>query len=486
MPEHNLSKGAAAFITAAAYCIAAATAGASDPSLARYTDDPTNVFWFVQITDTYINTVYHEGEEMKMEWALRTGVDVVDPWFVVNTGNLTDASNGIIIGAGQQEDEWREYRNIAEGAGMTAEFYFDMPGNHDAYRDGGLEYYLNWSIQGFARHITQPHWRIELPFGSYHFVGIATPDNGLVDPLGSPEITDGEYNELLAALDAHADTNLTMALGHHEYEAADGGERVDELLASYGVPCYLHGHEHDHRAKVSTHGVVVQRIDSLGKSDDHNFCVHAVDADCFSHTCVSADEPWPLAVITAPVDTRLDDDDDVNNPYAPSVPVTCTEAPIRILAFDSELVSTVSYFWDNAEAGPLAQSEDIPPQWKGTFDATSFVPGVHTLSVEVIGGTRTRDFEIQVLFADRPCDVTPPPAEEEAPEPAPDLVGEEPGGEPAEPIGEPAPDTAPDAVGDLSIPEITTDAVQQDAGDENGGGLGGEISGGGCACSLAG
>jgi hypothetical protein len=452
-------------------------ADASDPSRARYTDDPSRVFWFLHISDTHIDSPYYESEELKLEWSLTTGVDVVGPWFVAVTGDLTDASYGLIPGAGQQEDEWREYRRIVDAAGMMNDFYYDMPGNHDAFFDGELTWFLDWSLQGFTRHTTQPDWMIDLPFGCYHFVSIATPDNdGLVDPLDTPEVTDWEYNEVLASLDAFSHCNLTIAMGHHEYETADGGDAVDALLAAYNVPYYIHGHKHDYRAKVSTRGVVIQRIDALGKSDQNNFCVHAVDADCISHTCVSSDDPWPLAVITAPVDARLDNDDDVNNPYALSVPTSCEAAPLRVLVFDAIPVSTVTYWFDTPEAGPLTQSSSIPEQWTGTFDARSFSPGVQTLHVEVIG-TRTRDFAAQILFEDRACDLAPPPMDEDAPE-IPDVAEEVPEADVSEDVAE-----GPDGESDVAQPDVTVDFEEEDAEEEDDGGIG-DLYGGGCSCTI--
>jgi hypothetical protein len=460
-----------------AVLMAAAGARASDPSSARYGDDPSKVLWFLHLTDTHIDTSYYAGEELRLEWALTTVLDVINPWFVVVTGDLTDASNGLIPGWGPQEDEWQAYRGIVDRSGMTYDFYYDIPGNHDAFSDGGLSSYLDHSLQGSVTHTTQPDWRLDLPFGSYHFVTVATPDNrGYVDPFDTPEITSAEYDEIAAKLAANADSTLTLAFGHHDYESADGGGGLDELLSSYGVGYYFHGHNHDYRARVTGHNVLIQRVDSLGKGETNNICVHAVDDNAWAHACVPDADPWPIAVISAPVDARLGEDDDVDNPYAVSVPTTCEAAPLRALVFDPVAIGTVTAWWDSGDVTPFTRSAAIPEQWTASFDAREFSAGVHTLTVEIIG-SRTRDVSIQVLFADRPCDVHVPPPEEDAPEPV----------ETAEetPEAESPVDTAPDQA-DETAPETVSDAVPDapdDLREDTGGN--GDISGGGCACRLS-
>ncbi|MFH1437445.1 MAG: metallophosphoesterase [Pseudomonadota bacterium] len=476
------------FIIIVLMCCIVALAGrkarASDPSLGRYSDDPSNVLWFIQISDAHIDTTFSASEELKLEWSLTQAVDVIDPLFVTLTGDITDSTNGVIYGFGPYNEEWEKYRNIVDSADMTADFCYDLPGNHDAYGDENASYYLEWSVQGSTQDTTQPHWRFDLPFGSYHFVGVATPCNDWLQwPFDNTEISDDEVAELQANLEANADSTLTIAMGHHEYEIAAGGGDLDELFAAYGVPYYIHGHKHDYRAKVSTNGIVVQRIDSLGQSEGNNFCVHALDNNCISHSCVKATDAWPMVVITAPVDARLDNDDNVENPYARSVPTTCTEAPVRALVFDSVFIGTVTYWWDTGAAGPMYESDEIPAQFAGTFDATPFSPGVHTLNIEAIGSS-TRDYTIQVLFEDRPCDVSEDPHPDDDMEDAAEDVAEE-AEEDFEAEPETPPETQPDAMQDPSTPDVDVDAGHDAEEETDDFDIGGEISGGGCSCKVS-
>jgi hypothetical protein len=398
----------------------------------------------------------------------------------VNTGDLVDGTDGINYLASPVEAEWIMYQGFLDAAGMSADYYFDVIGNHDAYGDENAAHYLGWSMQGQAQGTTQPQWRLDLPFGSYHFLGLATTCNDWLPWWNdNMEITDVEYNELTANLDANADANLTIALGHHDYivsragQSVIGGTGVDDLFVDYGVPYYIHGHEHDYHCRLSEGGVVIQRVASMGQSTTSNFCVHAVDSDCISHACTAAGgEAWPLIVVTAPVDARLGTDDEVDNPYAPGVPSTCTAAPIRALVFDETDPTTVTFYWDSGLTGGMSRSGTMPEQWLGTFDATGLGPGLHTLTVEAIG-SRTRETAIQVLLEDRECDLTTPPVDDDGAE------------EPVEPLPETA-DTAevvPDASEDVPA-DVTVDGAEDGSDDVGDDETDGDMSEGGCSCRM--
>jgi len=438
-------------------------AGASDPSLARYSDDPSNIFWFIQVADTHIDNDASADEITYFEWVLNESVAIVDPLFVVNTGDLVDHSEGLCYWCGIREEEWTLYRNITDSAGMTDDFYFDIVGNHDTYADEDASYYLDLSIQGHAQGTTQPHWRFDLPFGSYHFFSIATTCN---DWLGWPAdnniVTEEEYDEILRNLDANTDTNLTIGVGHHDYYtylSTSNAEQVDYLLSTYNVPLYIHGHEHSYGVRLSDRGVIRAMASSLGKKQDEHYCVWAVDSDALSHTCVPAHDPWPMVIITAPVDALLGVEDETTNPYAPYVPPTLTEAPIRVLAFDAEPITSLNYVWDTGATGSFEQSGEIHGQWLATFDSTAFTEGIHDLTVEATG-SMMKDFTIQVVFGEEP------------------IVEEEPEG-PVEKVTEPAAEDeeAPETADtDVSV-DAPIDAFDDE--DEEGSG---DVSGGGCSC----
>ncbi|MFH1437446.1 MAG: metallophosphoesterase [Pseudomonadota bacterium] len=482
---------------------------ASDPTLARYSDEPSNVFWFIQITDTHIDNVFYADGPDKLAWVASEGFDTVNPLFVAATGDLTDSTNGVVYGFGPYEAEWNIYRERIDDAGMTAETWFDLPGNHDVYGDANASFYLAYSVQGPEQGTTQPHWRFDLPFGSYHFVGVATPCNDWLQwPFDNTQITDEELSQIQADLEANTDTNLTIAMGHHNYIRSDGrdlpgGPELDALFTLHGVPYYIHGHSHDHVAEVSAGGVLFQRVNSLGKADADNFCVHAVDNDSISHTCAAARDAWPMIVITAPVDAMLGMDDSVEHPHAPTVPAACSEAPVRALVFDTEPLAGVSFWWDTGETGDMEESDAIDGQWIGTFDARGMEAGLHNLTVEATG-TRTRSIQVQVLVEERDCDFSGETLDEddleepvEAPPEYAESVMEDAGTDGEETIEDAMPDPsdaagdpdlsqdAADTAGDLPRPDAETDASLDAPDDDDADGPDGEMSEGGCGCVIS-
>ena len=143
---------------------------------AYYHPNADRLFWFMILSDTHIGADSYQRAE-NLTWAVTQARQVIAPQFIVNTGDLTDSTNGGIIPNGPYQDEWDAYRQILEDAGMNSSFYYDMPGNHDAYNDETFAYYRANSIQGRATGTTQPSWTRQFPYGSYHFLGVCTPGN---------------------------------------------------------------------------------------------------------------------------------------------------------------------------------------------------------------------------------------------------------------------------------------------------------------------
>ncbi len=441
-------------------------ARAGNPEMARYTDDPDEVFWFVQISDTHIDNFLYGAEVEQMELALGEVVDVVQPFLVINTGDATDHTDGINYFGPPNVAEWMLYRGITDDAGMGPDFYLDMPGNHDFYGDDGT-FFATYSVQGEATGSTQPHLALELPWGKYHFVTGATPHNDsppLPWPFDNKAFDTTELAEVEANLFAHTDARLTLAFGHHDFEGCALGGDFRQHLVDYGAAHYGHGHEHSVGVREGG-GILRFRCNSLGQGSGENVCLWAVDADAVSWSVTHASAPWPAALITAPVDSRLGSDDSVHNPYAPAVPNGCTAAPVRVLAFDVAGVDEVLFQIDGGSLERMAENTSSPDQWLGTFDATGLTPGIHTLEAQV-SGTEWRRFSAQILVEDAPCPFDPPAAEEEEPETEPSPEQEE------EPAPEPGPDAEIDAVDDAA-PD-----AEEEPGDP-------DTQAGGCGCTLA-
>ena len=442
------------------------------------------MFWFAWITDTHIDTLLSPSEESRLAWAVGDAVSVVRPYFIVVTGDLTDSTDGVIYGTGPHEEEWTSYRGILDAAGMGPEYYLDLPGNHDAYGDGELVYYRRHSVLGSSDDATQHQWRLDLPFGSYHFVGVATPANdGRQWPWDNKEFTDAELAQTAEFFAANRDTDLTLVFGHHDFTGVSRGGVLEDQMIEAGAAYYFHGHEHDVGVRVGRGNILRLRISSLGQAWNDHFAVVAVDANALSYAVVSADDPWPLIVVTAPVDARLGPGNDTIDPYAPPVPTRCAEAPVRALVFDEGAVTAVRFRWDDGGWTDMARWPAEEAQWRGRFDARTLTAGLHTLTVQAVG-SRTRAVEIQVDTVDGACDLGP-----EDPPPGPDADAD--ADADADVVEDTAGDSAdaglePDGVrdGPEEGEEETDGGVETAEGEEDGGG---EFkSGSGCGCRVEG
>ena len=389
----------------------AGSARAADPNLAAYRADGSRLLWWLHLTDTHVDTFLNGGEEDRLRWAVSEGVTSIQPDFVVVTGDATDGTNGIFY-SGANQAEWDLYRSIVDAAGLNDPgYYFDLPGNHDAYSDGGLALFRKNSVQGQATGRTQAEWRVDRPWGSTCFVGVATPqEGGQPWPMDPTELTAAELAETEAFLVGNPQCRVTVALGHHDAREVDGADGFRALCAAHGIGHYVHGHSHDYVLSYDGQAPLVLRTNSLGQGDDHQVTVLALDHDALSWESVAADDPWPLAVVTAPARGRFQTGTSWGNPeylelpYAPAVPRSCGQAPVRALLFDGAPVTAASFRLDDGAWSPLSQRVDVPAQWRGSFDATVLAPGWHALTVQATG-TKQRSFEVQVQVVDGPCEV---------------------------------------------------------------------------------
>jgi hypothetical protein len=378
--------------------------------------------------------------------------DTIQPFFVVNVGDVTDHTDGFNYLTPDNTAEWVLYRNIIDARGMDETNWFDIPGNHDFYGNHG-EFYLANAIQGVAQGTTQPQWILDLPFGKYHFVAMATPCNdGLPWFADNNTFTDDEVAEVEYNLLTNTDADLTIAFGHHDLEATGNAGAMRALMMDHGVAHYGHGHEHAVGVRLGD-GILRSQCYTFGQGDSDNICLWAVDGNAVSQSVVDVASPWPAAIITAPVDARLSNGDDVTNPYAPAVPATCEAAPVRVMAFDVIDIDEIYFTVDSGGLHTLTENPAFPDQYLGSFDATEFSAGVHTLEVHVNGTAGWRQFDAQILIEDGECDLEPPVVVEPDPEPVAEVVEPIPEGETPEDVA----DATTDSVDDVTADTATDD-----------------------------
>lgn len=378
----------------------AVRAWASDPRLARYTDDPNKVVWFLIISDTHVGEKVDGGDQdtVNLNWVLGEAYTHINPAVIFNTGDLVDATNGGLIPTGQHDEEWRTYQNILMDNNMTFDQYVDMPGNHDQYSDKGLKHFLKYSISGQYDGKTQHNVIRDYGFGKYQFITTATCGNdGAPWPADNASLDSGEIKFITDALKHDQDSSLTFVFGHHplfwrsgvshllENPVKNGGKFLD-LLKQYHVLVYFYGHTHKYYTQWKD-GVLLYNLASLGKSPDKHFIIVAIDNNSLAVRAFKARD-WPYIVTTAPADKAMDGD----NPYARPVPLGWDRAVVRALVFDVNVVKGVKFSIDGGKDQPMYRKHG--PVWQGRFDATKLKPGEHELTVKYLGRTHTTKFMV--------------------------------------------------------------------------------------------
>jgi hypothetical protein len=386
---------------------------AGTPSGARYNPLGNETFWFIHASDLHIG-MSGSNDTARLQWLVTTARNVIQPSFIVVTGDLTDSTNGNWLGIpnGPYQAEWDQYKAIVDGAGAGPTFFYDIPGNHDAYSDATFSYYRLNSVQGRATGGMQVSWTRDFPFGTYHFLGVNSAGNdGRAFSLTSPY---GDYAGLDSAelafigdhFAAHSAARLTFVFGHHP--VTDTGQSDDtwlfyghqdfiRALDTYRASAYHYGHTHDTSQSLFTGnpytgpmyngGIHYNNVASLGKSSSLNYSLMAVDSDGVSSVTRSVNS-WPVLLVTAPVDRLIGG---AVNPYAYTVPASSANF-VRALVFDTGTVSVVRFRVDGGATWyPMTRAATGSPVWQGAWNASALAAGNHTIEVQATGTATVSD-----------------------------------------------------------------------------------------------
>ncbi|MFH2010911.1 MAG: metallophosphoesterase [bacterium] len=377
-------------------------ARAANPFAARYSHDGSAIFWILHISDTHIGASSIEGPNATphFEFALGEAFDTIDPVVVVVTGDLCDGSIGAIPASGQSVEEWTEFRGVVDTAGMTTDIFIDVPGNHDGYGESGngLTHYLQYSLNGSTFSKKTRSMLLSFPFGDYLLYGTSTPNEGSPVFVESPEFSADELTELETELTMHNSATLAFVFGHHRINQPDGSDQAINSLQQHGA-FYFHGHLHEFGTYMQDN-ILSGQIDTLGKNDNDNIGVIAVDNDAISYAASDVTDAWPLILVTTPADRRLHSGD--VSPYAYDVCNSAVDNPVRTLVFDSGTVTDVSFAVAGGAAVPMTQDPVEPALWHGVWDTTGLTVGETTLTVTAVG-TTTRSQEVHVMLEDVTC-----------------------------------------------------------------------------------
>lgn len=390
---------------------------ARGPYGATYCSQANEVFWFVHASDLHIGTS-GSTDSSNLSWLVTTARTVINPSFIVVTGDLTDSTNGNIFGYpnGPYQAEWDQYKAVLSAAGIkrdNPQNYYDLPGNHDAYNDQYFAFYRANAIRGGEYQPGgQVTWSVSPGFGEYRFVGVNTADNtgdsfSILSPYGDHAGLDsGELTALNGFLGGGT-ANLTFAFGHHPVSSTGdssdtylyyGATQFVSALNGNGVVGYGYGHVHDNvdtfftgnsYTGYVTPGFRYTRVPSLGKDSPNGYRIVSVDCDGVN-SVFQPYNTWPAVLITAPVDRYAGG---VANPFAYTVPPLATN-PIRALVFAATPPTSVTF---SVDGGPGVSMTRVAssPQWAGTWDASGLLPGT-THTITVTAGTRSHTISVAV------------------------------------------------------------------------------------------
>jgi hypothetical protein len=399
------------------------TVYAGQPQAARYDANSREIFWFIHASDLHIGA-RGTTDSSRLQWLVTTAKNVIKPEFIVATGDLTDSTNGNLFGIpnGPYQAEWDQYKSILSNAGMTSSFFYDIPGNHDAYSDATFKYYRLNSVQGLATGGTQVSWTRDFGYGKYHFLGVNSAGNdgrafSISFPFGDyAGLDDAEIKFIGDELNLHSDARLTLVFGHHP--VTDTGQSDDtwlfyghqdfiRALDTYRASTYNYGHTHDYSqalfkgnaytGPMYNGGVHYYNVRSLGKDSGNYYSIVAIDSNGLS-TVTPASNTWPVALITAPVDKYIGG---AVNPYAYTVPAR-SDNFVRALVFDASTSTQVSYRIDGGTTWyAMTRAAAGSPIWQGAWDASALAPGEHTIQVRAVSTSTVYDsVTVQVTAAE--------------------------------------------------------------------------------------
>lgn len=375
------------------------------PSSAHQSFEADELLWFLVISDTHVGAqlIYGDKDTERFDWATSDLVDTVRPSFLVNAGDLTDATAGLLIPTGQKDGEWESYHSIWSGNGMTSDFYFDLPGNHDHYGEWPLDHYFTWSLQGHEDHLVNHYWvRTDGKGNKLLFIGLATcASNGAIAPLDDAGLDTVDMAFLNQVLEQESDADAIVIFGHHPVgNFNDGQDDFRWILENAGVTSYVYGHTHSYDM-FWENGALQVNLDSLTKGDEHNVGLFALDGLGLSAKVFTQGE-WPQVLVTSPLDATLAE----NHLYDYMVSNAWEQVPVRALALDPDGVENVFATIDNSLVVTMEVVEENV--WQGTFDPKLLsVDEAHTVEVVALSqGKTASDSAVFYVFDD------PDPVEE--------------------------------------------------------------------------
>ncbi|KAH7044364.1 Metallo-dependent phosphatase-like protein [Linnemannia elongata] len=215
-------------------------------------DSKDNIFYFIQVSDLHIST-FRKASTANFYTFLSTALPLVEPAFVVVTGDLTDAKDKQLVGSMQYVNEWVTYRDALEESGVLMKrngtFWHDLRGNHDCFNVPSWDSKENMFADMSSSKSPGFMFDVRTGYGKYGFIGIdACPKPGPARPynfFGLFETPDMDH--LSERLTLSEGNNHTFVFSHYPvtttmFGETSLGESFADLSKSFSV--YMCGHLH--------------------------------------------------------------------------------------------------------------------------------------------------------------------------------------------------------------------------------------------------
>ncbi|KAF9191012.1 Transmembrane protein 62 [Haplosporangium sp. Z 767] len=238
--------------TTSAEATAASFAAPADQDSMVIGDSKDNIFYFVQVSDLHISA-FRKASTANFYTFLSTAIPLVEPAFVVVTGDLTDAKDKQLVGSMQYLSEWVTYRDALEESGVldkrNGTFWHDLRGNHDCFNVPSWDSKENMFADMSATKAPGFMFDVRTDYGKYGFIGIdACPKPGPARPynfFGLFETPD--MDNLARRLELSKGNNHTFVFSHYPvtttmFGESSLGESFADLSKSFSV--YMCGHLH--------------------------------------------------------------------------------------------------------------------------------------------------------------------------------------------------------------------------------------------------
>lgn len=309
------------------------------------TDDPTNLFWFLQISDIHVSK-FRDKPNRVADFRRFCGevTDAIKPKVVIASGDLTDAKDAI-LGSEQYIEEWTEYYSALVDTGVfNKTTWLDIRGNHDnfnvQYLHSSSDLFRNFSAQG--KYHKRSYLHREIVDGiSYNFVALdASAEPGtrrqynFIGMISEEEILRVENMLKISP------SNYTIWFAHYPTSAIltpPGTIHVRQLIGKFDESAiFVAGHLHTlgnlafRMYTLQPEGFLELELGDFMKN--RLFRLGVFDHGLFSFADVKLGK-WPIAVITNPKNLIF------NNPFKEDINLQRTSTHLRIVAFSTSSIT---------------------------------------------------------------------------------------------------------------------------------------------------